>query len=172
MSALAGRVRGMIGRAIVRLIDDTAMLQALQIDILDDETQDDVERFQSYGLSAHPHPDAEAIVLCAGGLRSHAIVIAVDDRRYRLKGLQEGEVGLYDDLGNVILLGREAISITAVQKIEVTAPQAVVTADSVLVDSADVKLGGAGGEAVARVGDNVNLSTGKIISGSSKVTAA
>jgi phage baseplate assembly protein V len=172
MDALAGRIRLMIGRAIVNLVDDTKKAQAVQIDLLADETQDNVERFQNYGFTSHPHPGAEAITVFPGGLRSHGVVIAVEDRRYRLIDLEQGEVAMFDDLGNVIKLGREAISIEAVQKIEVTAPEAVVTADSVLVDSADVQLGAAGGAAVARVGDDVDLGTGKIISGSDKVTAA
>jgi phage baseplate assembly protein V len=172
MGLNVGRIGLAIARAVIGLVDDGKLAQALQIDLLADETQDDVERFQNYGFTSHPHPGAEGITVCPAGLRSHAVVIAVEDRRYRLRNLQQGEVAIYDDLGNVVLLGREAIAITAVQKIEITAPQAVVTADSVLVDSDDVQLGGAGGQAVARVGDDVNLSTGKIISGSSKVTAA
>ncbi len=163
--SLEGRVRGMIARAVVNLIKDVARVQELQIDLLADETQDGVERVQNYGLTSVPHAGAEAVIVCAGGLRSHAVAIAVDDRRYRLTGLQSGEVALYDDLGNVVKLGREAISIEAVAKVHVTAPIA-------LIESDDVQLGGAGGAKVARVGDDVNLSTGKIISGSDKVTAA
>lgn len=162
---IGGRLRLMIGRAIVNLINDAALAQELQVDLLADETQDNVERFQDYGFTSHPHPGAEALTACPGGLRSHAIVIAVEDRRFRLTGLQQGEVAMYDDLGNVILLGREAVEVTGVTKVKVTAPQ-------VLVESDDVQLGGAGGNAVARVGDDVDLGTGKIISGSDKVRAA
>lgn len=165
MSALGDRVRLMLGRAIVKLANDATMLQSLQIEMLSDELQDDAERFQDYGFTSVPHADAEALVGCVGGLRSHAVVIAVADRRYRLTGLQAGEVALYDDLGNVVKLGRDALEVTGVTKVTVTAPQ-------VLVESDDVQLGGAGGEAVARVGDDVDLGTGKIISGSAKVTAA
>ena len=169
---LEGRIRLMIGRAVISLVDDAATAQTLQIELLADEVQDGVERFQEYGFTSRPHPGAEAVFGCVGGLRSHPIVLAVEDRRFRLTGLEDGEVALYDDLGNVIKLGREAISITAVKKIECHAPEASVTADTVLVDSADVQLGGAGGAKVARVGDTVDLSTGKILTGSSKVTAA
>lgn len=164
MGGLEARIRLMLGRAIVRLIDDGAKAQAMQLELLSDEVQDGVERFQEYGFTSHPHPDAEAIVACPGGLRSHAVVIAVEDRRYRLTGLRQGEVALYDDLGNVVLLGRDGIAVTGIEKVTVTAPV-------VLVDSEDVQLGGAGGQPVARVGDDVDLGTGKIVSGSGKVTA-
>lgn len=49
---------------------------------------------------------------------------------------------------------------------------ATVTAPTVLVKSNNTQLGDAGGPAVARVGDSVNLSTGLITTGSAKVTAA
>lgn len=163
MGGLPSRIRLMLGRGIVRLVDDAAKAQALQLELLSDEAQDGVERFQNYGFTSHPHPDAEAIVACMGGLRSHAVVIAVEDRRFRLAGLQQGEVAIYDDLGNVVLLGREGIEVTGAAKVTVTAPQVLIASD-------DVQLAG-GGQPVARVGDDVDLGTGKIISGSDKVTA-
>ncbi|MBD3728769.1 MAG: phage baseplate assembly protein [Sphingomonadales bacterium] len=165
MKPVEDRVRLMLSRAIVGLIDDNRTAQALQLDLLSDETQDDVERFQNYGFTSHPHPGAEALVGFVGGLRSHGIVFAVEDRRYRARALQQGEVAIYDDLGNMVLLGREAITVTGVARVEVAAPV-------VLVDSADLRLGGEGGAKIARVGDDVDLGTGKIITGSDKVTAA
>ena len=172
LGGLEGRVRGMVARAIVRLVDDARQAQELQLELLADESQDAVERFQNYGLTSVPHAGAEALVVFAGGLRSHGVVLAVEDRRYRLTGLEDGEVALFDDLGNVIKLGREAVSVTAVTRLTVDAPTVEVTADSVMVTSDSIRLGGAGGAAVARVGDDVNLSTGKIITGSAKVKAA
>lgn len=165
MAPIEGRVRLMLSRAIVNLVSDASQAQELQIDVLADETHDAVERLQDYGFTSVPHAGAEAFVGFVGGLRSHGVVLAVADRRYRLRGLEAGEVALFDDLGNVVKLGREEISIEAVTKVRVAAPIAVIEAD-------DVRLGGDGGEAVARVGDDVDLATGKIISGSAKVTAA
>lgn len=165
MAPVEGRVRLMIGRGVVNRSDDAARVQALQIDLLSEETHDGVERMQDYGFTSVPHAGAEAVVACVGGLRSHGIAIAVADRRYRLRGLQAGEVALYDDLGNVVKLGRTAITITAVDQARIAAPMVVIESD-------DLQIGGAGGQPVARVGDSVDLATGKIISGSSKVTAA
>lgn len=179
MGAIESRVRGMIGRAIVRLVDDAHQAQELQLELLDSESQDAVERLQNYGFTAHPHPGAEAMIGFVGGLRSHGVVIAVEDRRYRLQGLEQGEVALYDDLGNVVKLGRNAIEITAETRLVVNAPEievtcdtADVTADRVTIESDNVELGGSGGAAVARVGDSVDPATHVITSGSAKVTAA
>lgn len=165
LKPLEGRVRLMISRAIVRLVDDATKAQSVQIELLEDESQDAVERYQDYGITSVPHPGAEAIAVSVGGLRSHAIVIKVEDRRYRLTGLEQGEVALFDDLGQLVKLGRERIEIVSDNEVKVIAPK-------VIVESDDVNLGAEGGEKVARVGDDVDLGTGKIISGSDKVKAA
>lgn len=165
LQPLEGRVRLMVGRAIVRLVDDATRTQSVQIELLEGETQDAVERYQDYGLTSVPHPGAEAVAVAVGGLRSHMIVIKVDDRRYRLTGLEQGEVALFDDLGQLVKLGRDRIEIVSDNEVKVTAPK-------VIVESDDVHLGAEGGQKVARIGDDVNLATGKIISGSNKVRAA
>lgn len=163
MKPLADRVRLMVGRAIISAVNDGAKLQTLQVELLADEVQDKVERFQNYGFTSVPFPEAEAVLVFPGGLRSHAICLAVDDRRYRLTGLAEGEVGLYDDQGQVILLKRDGILI------ETTKPL-TVRAESVLLESDSIDLGAAGGQPVARVGDTV--AGGVITSGSAKVRSA
>ncbi len=170
MKALADRVRNMIGRAVLSAIDDTKLLQTLQVTLLADELADGVERFQNYGFSSHPFPEAEAIVAAVGGTRSHLVAIAVDDRRYRVKGLAEGEVAIYDDQGQTIVLKRGGIEITTDKYVLINAQTADVTADSVTIVSDDINLGGGGGQPVARVGDSVV--GGVITSGSPKVKAA
>jgi len=106
---LKRRVMLMIGRAIVQVIDDETKLQGLQVSVLKGEAMDGVERFQNYGITSHPHPGAEAILLALGGNRSHSVIIAVDDRRYRLKKLAQGEVALYDDQGQVVHIKRNGL---------------------------------------------------------------
>lgn len=165
MKPIENRVRLMVGRAIVRLVDDATKAQSVQIELLEGETQDAVERYQDYGFTSVPHPGSEAVAVAVGGLRSHMIVIKVEDRRYRLTGLEQGEVALFDDLGQMVKLGRERIEIVSENEVKVTAPKAIVESD-------DVHLGAEGGAKVARIGDDVDLGTGKIISGSDKVRAA
>lgn len=120
---LQRRVRLMVSRGIVRLVNDAATMQELQLGLLADETRDSVERAQNYGFSSRPHAGAEAIVVCVGGSRDHSVCIAVDDRRYRVRGLQEGEVAIYTDEGDSIVLkrGRE-IHITSGALVHVAAP--------------------------------------------------
>ena len=118
--------RLMVSRAIIKLVNDAAKLQQVQIGMLADEERGEVERFQNYGYTSVPHAEAEAIALSVGGSRSHMVVIAVDDRRYRLTGLAAGEVAIYTDEGDKIVLkrGRE-IEVTAGTRLIVNAPDSL-----------------------------------------------
>jgi phage baseplate assembly protein V len=108
------RVAQLINRAVLQVVNDAGGLQELQVQALADEVLDRIERFQEYGLTSVPLPGAESLLLSVGGSRSNAVIIAVDDRRYRLQGLAEGEVALYsiddqDPAGHRIVLKRGGI---------------------------------------------------------------
>lgn len=106
---LAARVRGMISRAVVSLVNDALKMQALQVTMMADQTPDDAEHFQHYGFTSVPLPGAEGIALAVGGSTGHTVVINVDVRRYRIKNLPGGEVCVYDDLGQKVHLTRAGI---------------------------------------------------------------
>lgn len=106
---LMGRVRGMIARVVLNLVNDAAKMQAVQVTLLHGQVADEAEHFQSYGFTSVPHPGAEGIGLAVGGSTGHTVVINVDDRRYRVKGLAGGEVALYDDMGHKVHLTRTGI---------------------------------------------------------------
>ena len=162
----------MVLRGLITLVNDGAALQQVQIQLrampqpgsgpAGAEMSDDIEVMQHYGFTSVPHAGAEAVMLAVGGVKAHGIVIAVDDRRYRLKGMEAGEVALYDDLGNLVKLGRDTLTINGATTVVVSAPQ-------VQVNSPSVSLGGTGGKGVARIGDSV--AGGKIVSGSTQVTS-
>lgn len=116
------RVKHVLGRGVVNIVDDTKREQVLQISLLADETLDGVERPQPYGFTSHPHPGAEAYAAFHGGIRAHGIVFCVGDRRYRLTGLEQGEVALHDDLGNKVWLKRTGILLEGVVRVDVVAP--------------------------------------------------
>lgn len=113
----AGRAFRQFTRATVSKVDDGPKMQEVDVNLLQDEKKQSVERFQNYGFSSVPHgpkggKHAEAVVAFLGGNRSHATIIAIDDRRYRPKGLKEGESVVYDDQKQKILVGREGIRIS------------------------------------------------------------
>ena len=109
--SLADRVRGMVSRAVVSLVNDAMKMQALQVTMQADQTPDGAEHFQTYGLTSVPFKGAEGIALAVGGSSGHIAVICIDDRRYRVKGLANGEVCVYDDLGQRVHLTRAGIVI-------------------------------------------------------------
>ena len=125
LSPLWRRIRGLIRRGVVTLTDDSSKMQRVQLSLSGGETVW-MERCQTYGLSSNPHPGAEAVVVAAGGSQALILALAIDDRRYRVTGLGPGEVALYDDLGNAIVLGRQQVSVDAVQHLSVTAPSCTI----------------------------------------------
>lgn len=133
MTALAGLKRKValtVSRAVIALVRDAAKLQAVQVSLLDEEARAECERFQEYGFTSVPFPDAEAVALAVGGSRSHIVIVACDDRRYRKKDMQQGEVALYTDEGDYVLLKRgRIVEIKAGAKVRVDAPLAEMTGD-------------------------------------------
>lgn len=131
MRPLRTAALSMIAKAILDAdAKDSSKMQQLKLRIRKGEVRDAIERLQEYGLTSVPFAGAEAVCLFVGGDRDHPLVIAVDDRRYRLKGLAGGEVALYDDLGQVIHLKRDKIHIKTETKVVVDSPNIELTADA------------------------------------------
>ncbi|WP_368565485.1 phage baseplate assembly protein V [Pseudoxanthomonas sp. UTMC 1351] len=125
---MMAKLRLLISRAIVRLVDDRAGVQTVQVSLLADEARAAVQRFQQYGLTSVPLAGAEAIAVAVGGSRSNLVVLAVDDRRFRKRDLQPGEVALYTDEGDYLLLKRgRIVEVKAGAKVRVDAPEAEFT---------------------------------------------
>ncbi|MGH7027942.1 phage baseplate assembly protein V [Brevundimonas sp.] len=174
---MRNRIQMMVSRAVLQLVDDAGGIQAMQFSGLSDELIEGAERFQDYGFTSVPLPGAEAALVFPGGLRSHGLVVAVGDRRYRLKGLKDGEVAVYDDQGQQLLLGRDGIRLVSSLKVEIEAPEvaitaaekATITAPSIVLDG-EVDLGGEGGKPIGRHGDAVVAD--KVVASTTKVRAA
>lgn len=159
---LARRVRLLARRAVVRLVYDDPKLQELQLAIFSGEIRDRVERWQDYGYSSHPLPGAEAIVLALGGNTDHCAVIKVDDRRYRLTGLAEGEVAMYDDLGKAIHFKRDgSIHIYGAGQLLVEAATKVTLTTPLLEVSGNITSGGN----ITATGDVADAGGAKTMSG-------
>ncbi|PCJ13816.1 MAG: phage baseplate protein [Gammaproteobacteria bacterium] len=128
-----------VARAVVRNVDDTNGLQILQVEILKGEIKN-LERMQNYGFTGVPLVTSESVVLFPNGSRDHGIIVAVDDRRYRLRGLEGGEVAIYTDEGDYIILKRgnniemntKTFKVNASEKIELNSP--VVEASGTVAD--------------------------------------
>jgi phage baseplate assembly protein V len=97
LSPLSRRLRLMASRAVLSLISDASGMQIVQVKLLNGEVRNGIERYQQYGFTSVPLPGAEGIYLSLGADRDHGVIIVADDRRYRIKGLQSGEVAIYTD---------------------------------------------------------------------------
>jgi phage baseplate assembly protein V len=103
---LRNRIYLMVGRAVLAACSDEGQRQRVQFSALKGEVKDSVERVQEYGFTSHPLPGASVIFVSIGGNRDHPVAISVDDPRHRLSGLQSGEVAIYTDEGDSIILKR------------------------------------------------------------------
>lgn len=97
MRPVQRKISQMVGRAVLRALNDGTGTQTMQVELLKDELYDGVERFQEYGFTSVPHAGAEVVMVSVGGQRGHGVVVACADKRYRITGLEDGEVSLYTD---------------------------------------------------------------------------
>lgn len=114
-----------VTRAVVTLVNDAAKMQTLQLSLLADETLDGAEHWQQYGYTAVPHAGAEALVVSVGGHRAHSVVVACGDRRYRITGMEAGEVAIYTDEADKIHLKRGRVIDIETQTLNIKAATAV-----------------------------------------------
>ncbi|ABA89055.2 phage baseplate assembly protein V, putative [Syntrophotalea carbinolica DSM 2380] len=119
--SITHRVMLMIGRAVVRAVNDGPKIQELQVSLLTDELRGAIQYFQQFGHCAVPLPGAQAAVVFPGGDRSHGIAVSVDDGRYR-PHLDPGESCLYNSEGVVIkLLAGKTVAITGATRVDIDA---------------------------------------------------
>ncbi len=141
VAPMARRISNMLSRGQVTKSNAASKMQTLQISLLADEAKDAVEHFEPYGFTSNPKPGAEVLAAFIEGDRSHGIAVTVADRRYRVTGLQPGEVALHDDHGGMIKLSQSGISINGGSNpISITgAPTVTVTGGDVIADSVSLK---------------------------------
>jgi phage gp45-like len=91
----AYRMQSVIGRATLKLGDDTDATQTWQIEGYPGEIRSGVQRLGQVGLATMPLPGAKAHVSWQGGSRGFGTITNVEDPRYRPKELKGGEFLLY-----------------------------------------------------------------------------
>ncbi len=91
-------------------------MRRLQLAMRADETRDNLEHFEPYGFSSEPFTDGktDALVHFLDDCKAHGIVVCVDDRRYRITGMEQGEVAIFDDKERHVYLKRDGIEIDGV----------------------------------------------------------
>jgi phage baseplate assembly protein V len=94
----------MIARGVVKAVNSGGQMQIVQLGVMAGETLDDCEHFEPYGFTSKARAGAEAVAGFPNGDRAHPLVLVVGDRRYRVQGLEDGEVALYNDTGAKVVL--------------------------------------------------------------------
>lgn len=106
LEPLRRRMATLIGRCILAAVQSGPGCQTVTVKIMADEEMGGVEYLEPYGFTSVPHPGAEGVVLNVNGQRAACVAIALGNRQYRLRGLQSGEVALFTDEGDKIVLER------------------------------------------------------------------
>ena len=130
IAPLRRRVLLMVARSVIDLLDEKNGKLLAQIKLLDGQVRAQVEILQQYGFASRPLAGGEAGVMFVGGNRHHGLVIATDDKRYRLRGMANGEVALYTDEGDVVHLKRGGeIYVKAKTKVRIDTPRLECTGE-------------------------------------------
>lgn len=112
-------------RGIVTLVNAAGPVQLVQGEGLKDEKLQGTELFQQFGYTSNPPAGTMYVVLPVGGKTAHSIIIATEHGTYRLKNLKPGEVALYTDEGDSIILKRGRIMEVTTQTFRVNAATAI-----------------------------------------------
>lgn len=122
---MSQRIKLAVRRAVLRMVDDSAGMQRVQVEALKGDPRDRVEHPQEYGFSSHPLPGATTHAFAIGGATADTVVLIIADRRYRLKAMAAGEVAIHDDQGQTIHIKRDGIDVNTPFKVTVNAGEDV-----------------------------------------------
>jgi len=100
-----------LGRGTTAVTDGGPIRTVQIIFVTTGEIRDGVQLMQQYGFASRPHAGCDYAVMTLSGDSTKTVAIASNDQRYRLT-LAEGEVGIYDDLGQAFHLTRTGWSIS------------------------------------------------------------
>lgn len=153
MKSVFGRlertIQNLLARAVVTGLNTASKCQMLQVELMPGEPKENVEHLEPYGFTSAPLTGAEGFALFPDGDRSHGVILMVADRRYRIKGLQAGEVAIYTDEGDSITLRRGKTMVLQTDNLEANTKTCAfnatekITLNSPLVEATkDVKAGG------------------------------
>jgi phage baseplate assembly protein V len=145
---LAQRMRGLITRGVVTLIDDSQAVQLLQVKLAGGRTLSGVERFETYGLTSRLLPQdadgkaAEVVAVFINGSPDHPVVVASADRRHRPDDMDPGDVVLYDSRGNRVHLKSGSLEVTAATELVLKVGSSEIRIDgtSILIKAATIDM--------------------------------
>ncbi len=116
------RLLAMANRAQVTGVVENLQRQNLQLQVQNEESGDDIERFQNYGMTSYPPVGSEAVVVALRGCLAERVAVAVEKKDLRPKG-EQNDVIVYHAEGHQIRL--------------TSSGQIIVTATDVIFEAAN-----------------------------------
>ncbi len=104
VSRTVNRLTAFIVKGLIKHVYDGDEMQLVKVSTTANETIDEVERVQSYGLSTVPPKDSEALVLFLNGDKTNPVVVACDSAANRPTGLNENDVRMYSAHGQTLTM--------------------------------------------------------------------
>ena len=100
-----------------------------------------VLRIQAHGISSHAPKGSHGVVLVIGGNSDQALLLGLEHPDHRPTELAEGDTKIYDAFGQSFHFknGEAVMNVTKL----------TIIADTVVIESPDINLGGMGGKPVA-----------------------
>ncbi|MBL4831849.1 MAG: phage baseplate assembly protein [Aliivibrio sp.] len=123
-----------------------AKTNIIQIKTSTGRTNDRIKRTHNYGFMSRPKVGAKAYVSFLGGVLSRGFASCVEDERYQME-LDEGDVAILDDKGNLAHFTKDGIIVKSVGKVDVTAVKDVTvnTPADIIANGKNIKLNGGTG---------------------------
>ncbi|WP_338803570.1 phage baseplate assembly protein [Xenorhabdus griffiniae] len=106
------RAMMMLGLGRVTTCNDTGVIQQVQYQTAM-EVRDNTKRVAEFGFSSGLPANTDVVLAFLGGDRSNAVVIGSNHQQYRHRGLNPGEVVVYNQWGLHILLTESGITVEA-----------------------------------------------------------
>jgi phage gp45-like len=124
------RVMMMLAPVKITATDDSGPVHRAQVRAMAPEQIDNIPVLQLYGLASHAMVGSDAMALFLSGDRSNAVIVATNNQAARMRNLKSGEVALYTDEGDSVLLSRgRIVSIKCGTKVHIDCPLVELTGD-------------------------------------------
>lgn len=139
MKPVKDRLYLLVGKAIIKAVNDDAQIQELRISALAGETMDRVARMQEFGFSSNPPAGSEGIILALGANRENLVMIATENRNVRIKNLASGEMVIYTDDGTYLYLKKSGqVELKTAVKTLIDCPLVEMTGDLLVKGKAEI----------------------------------
>lgn len=95
------QLAGLIRFGMVNLVEK-GQTQHCQVKTAAGEILNDVAFLEPYGFTAKPKKKSETLIFNVNGNKFNNVVLNIGSRELRFKKLNDGEVAMYDDSGNLL----------------------------------------------------------------------